>query len=808
MGAESQDLAGVRIVILRENDFAVDARVRKQAATLAAAGAEVTLIGRGTVVAQELLDLPAQTVLIPHSSSNNVPRLGRESVWWPIRVAVNLTYGRVRKVAKLPRTALFGIDEDMLAEALKCEPDVVQAIDTYTLATAIELKRRTGCGVVFECLDLVGDVDYHDDATNARLRVLEAELIHKADAIVTVSEPMASVLRERHGVEGVRVVYSAPVDQVCTARPVSSPPRLLFQGAFLENRNLRSLIESIALMKQPALLTLQGFGALRADLELLVEKLGVSDRVHFAEPVSPSDVVRAASRHDIGVICYQGDVKNLEVTVPNKLLDYLGAGLALAVSDLPGPRSVLEGSDAVHWVDPSSPEAIAEALDELCSDIDRISMMKYAALSLAPDLSWSQQETAYLGAHIFANTARTSQPLAGVRVAYVSVGGFAGVWRSIKQAHSASDAGAEVVFVGYDALIPKPIASGQFPIHRVSGLKYTTSSHPFRVLRVATNVLFHHPHNLWVEKTSQKLFAEAAGALNPSIVQAVDLPSLEAAAKIAESAGAALIFDSGEYWRGFVDNPDMGMSASTRQRLLESERRNIGKCAAVFTTSEEMAQRLAQDYGIRSPLPLFNAPPERVTSYSDVSSPLRLVFHGGLSRDRNLPGLIRAIALLHGDVTLDIHGAERTQGAAELRALIDSLGMSESVRLCGPFNYSAVVPLLSNYDVGVMAACMVDENFRYTLPNKVFDCMCAGLAVAMSDSPPMRSLIERAGFGIALDPSSPESIARGLQELVDSPERVRAMKASAIEASEHYWWPVQGKKVVETLSDITRVERE
>lgn len=392
--------------------------------------------------------------------------------------------------------------------------------------------------------------------------------------------------------------------------------------------------------------------------------------------------------------------------------------------------------------------------------------------------------------------------LLGKRIVYVSVGAFAGIWRTIKQAHSASAAGAEVSFAGYESLIPEPIVRSGKSIHAVRGLKYTTSRQPLRVLRIVSNVLLHHPRNLWVEKTSQRLFAEAVSPLCPDLVQAVDLPSLDVAARIARATGAKLVFDSSEYWQGFVGNPDVAMGSAALTVLLESETRNISACDAVFATSDEMAEQLSLDYGIARPVTIYNSPPGRVAVSRPVNSPLRLVFHGGLSRDRNLEGLIRAVKLLEGRVTLDIHGYERTQDAAALRDLIVEMELTDSVTLHGPFDYPDLVPMLAGYDVGVLTHQMADENFRYTLPNKVFDCMCAGLAVAMSDSPPMRSLVEGEGFGIVLDSATPQSIAAGLRELVDDPDRVAVMKEAAVAASARYWWPAQGEKVVEVYARI------
>lgn len=385
-------LSGVRVVLMRYSDFRMDSRVRKEASSLCQAGAEVSLVGVGNEVAPDQRDAPYAVHLITPHPAFVTPRLGREDIWWPLRVLVNLTYTRFAQWRHGRKTRSFGyIDERLVQVVLEQSPDVVQAIDAYTLRAAVEAKRGCDAALIYECLDLVGDVDYHDDVTNERWRRIECELVHQADAVVAVSRPMAEVLVERHGIEAPTLVFSGPWSAGGSRREPHRPPRVLFQGAFLPNRNLVGLVRAFALMKHEATLTLMGFGEQADSLRALAAELGIVHKVSVVPPVDPTEVVDAASEFDVGVICYRADTPNLVATVPNKLLDYLGAGLALVVSDLPGHRSVLDGTDAALFVDPASPIAIARGLDEVVSDLDLLRRMKEASALLAETYVWERQ---------------------------------------------------------------------------------------------------------------------------------------------------------------------------------------------------------------------------------------------------------------------------------------------------------------------------------------------------------------------------------------------------------------------------------
>lgn len=309
------------------------------------------------------------------------------------------------------------------------------------------------------------------------------------------------------------------------------------------------------------------------------------------------------------------------------------------------------------------------------------------------------------------------------------------------------------------------------------------------------------PPPWWLSEAHPTLI-DAVVSSDASIVHAVELSALDVAYEAAQRLGARLIYSMEELWVGFVNNPDHPASPEAAAGVLERERELIGKADLVTVISEQMGERLIEMYGIDRPLVVFNSPSSRVEASRPVATPVRLVFHGGLSRDRNIDGLIRAVGELREHVTLDIHGSSRTATEDELQRLIDELDLGDVVHLRGRFDYEGVVNLLDAYDIGVMAAKIVDENFDVALPTKVFDCMCAGLAIAMTDSSAMRAILEEVPFGITVDASSPASIVEDLERLVRDPDRIAAMKAAAVEAAPKYWWPEQGRKLVEAIRSL------
>lgn len=410
---QSAQLADVRVCFLRENNYAIDARTRKQAASLASRGAAISLVGIGHDVPEDLASSGYDMRIMSPPGPPQLPRLGRHDVWWPLRVMVNLTFTKMRQSLYSRRQArsalrVFRHEELLVDAATRVRPDVVHAHNLHTLPAALRIKRKTGARVVYDCRDLFTEVDYINDATREKFRRVESKLISSVDATITVSELLAEALSSKYGVQPT-VIYNGPACRTDHAAAAHTPVRLLFQGAFTENRNLLTLVMAMPTLKGRAVLTLQGFGGIEALLREQVALLGLYDTVVFRPPVEPLRVVDSATEHDVGVICHLGTNVNMRSAVPNKLMDYLGAGLAVAASDLPGHRSILEGTGAGVFLDPSTPDTLASGLEALLDDPERMAEMKRAAVLLSREYEWPVQEQRLLDVYARVLAAKRSR---------------------------------------------------------------------------------------------------------------------------------------------------------------------------------------------------------------------------------------------------------------------------------------------------------------------------------------------------------------------------------------------------------------
>jgi glycosyltransferase involved in cell wall biosynthesis len=86
---------------------------------------------------------------------------------------------------------------------------------------------------------------------------------------------------------------------------------------------------------------------------------------------------------DVGIVSTRPLTRNDELAAPNKLFEYLMAGLAVAVPRLPGIAEMIDGEDVGVTFEPGSPASLGQVLTELAANPDRVTALKQRARELA-----------------------------------------------------------------------------------------------------------------------------------------------------------------------------------------------------------------------------------------------------------------------------------------------------------------------------------------------------------------------------------------------------------------------------------------
>jgi glycosyltransferase involved in cell wall biosynthesis len=122
----------------------------------------------------------------------------------------------------------------------------------------------------------------------------------------------------------------------------------------------------------------------------LADTEGVSDRVEFAGAVSPDDLIETISRASVGLALIQPICLSYRMSLPNKVFEYVAAGLPVLGSDLPAISALINEHQIGLLAAPGEVEDVAAKLSEMLEP-ERNGAFRDAARVAAGELHWDRE---------------------------------------------------------------------------------------------------------------------------------------------------------------------------------------------------------------------------------------------------------------------------------------------------------------------------------------------------------------------------------------------------------------------------------
>lgn len=286
--------------------------------------------------------------------------------------------------------------------------DVYIAHDLETLPVAVLAKAMSGGRSLYDAHELYVETPRVQSSRLARRRwaAIERTLIGRADHVMTVSDSIARELTRRYGIARPSILLNVPDEAQPNDTPrdlraeLEVPPAstlVLHLGYLQPYRGLEQVIAAMARCPQ-AVLVLMGDGdaSYVSSLRELVDEMGVGSRAHFLPLVPPDQVVVNARSADLGVTMTQPASLSYRAVLPNKLFQYLAAGLPVLASEFPELTQIVRGHDVGVTCDPSDPQAIAAAIREVTRDPARYAELRRNALACSETFNWATESSKLL----------------------------------------------------------------------------------------------------------------------------------------------------------------------------------------------------------------------------------------------------------------------------------------------------------------------------------------------------------------------------------------------------------------------------
>ncbi|MDB4470710.1 glycosyltransferase [Deltaproteobacteria bacterium] len=320
-----------------------------------------------------------------------------------------------KKIPCLARPiTIISFNLQLLKAARNDNYDVIHAHDLNTLIAGYFIARKNNAKVVYDSHELYLNRNRFEPYTRFGRWVrtkIEGYLARKSDVVITVNDSIADILAESYSIEKPLVIMNIPSGKqqqtgfenvsLRDCLKISRQSKImLYSGAITFNRGLESLIKSMVFLPD-CHLVMMGFGAedYKARLQEVVLSHGVDKRFSFFGPVPGHLVTSYAKSADLGIAPIENTCLSYYLCSPNKLFEYLLAGLPVITSNFPELKCVVEKFNVGGTFDPTSPQQISDAVNGVFSDKGMSNRLASAQKRILIDYSWENEEKKLLSAY-------------------------------------------------------------------------------------------------------------------------------------------------------------------------------------------------------------------------------------------------------------------------------------------------------------------------------------------------------------------------------------------------------------------------
>ncbi|MPS32395.1 MULTISPECIES: glycosyltransferase family 4 protein [unclassified Salinivibrio] len=329
------------------NDFTNDSRVLKTSQTLKKLGFVTTVV-----------------------AIHNDGLIEEESVHG---VAINRIKLRSRPWSKSKPVQLIKYLEFLFRAVCRFRnADIIHCNDLNALPVGLLIKTFfKEKKVVYDCHEYETEIKGLSGVEKGIRRWLESFLIRYADTVITVSDSIAKEYQRLYSIDKPQLVLNCPrfferskEDLFRESLGIRSDQKIfLYQGGLSQGRGIELLLEAFSnLESDKSVLVCMGYGHLE---DLIKEKAQLQSTIFFHPAVTPEVLLRYTGSADYGILFYEDTCLNHRYCSPNKIFEYLMAGLPVLTSNLFEMKRLVEEEGIGIVAEDNTVEGFKKAVEAL-----------------------------------------------------------------------------------------------------------------------------------------------------------------------------------------------------------------------------------------------------------------------------------------------------------------------------------------------------------------------------------------------------------------------------------------------------------
>jgi glycosyltransferase involved in cell wall biosynthesis len=265
-----------------------------------------------------------------------------------------------------------------------------------------------------------------------------------------------------------------------------------------------------------------------------------------------------------------------------------------------------------------------------------------------------------------------------------------------------------------------------------------------------------------------------------------------------------LIYDTHEL---FCEVPELKHTPIKRFIWKKTEAFIFPKLQCVFSVNDSIANIYSKEYNVPVHViknaPLMNSLSSFSVSKNDLKiaedSMIILLQGAGINTNRGAEEAVMAMQHVNKAVLLIVGDGDVL---TKLKAMVQHLKLDNKVLFIGkvPFEKLSAYTQLAN--IGLSLDKNTNMNYCYSLPNKVFDYIHAGVPILASDITEVKKIISFYNIGTFIENHSPQHIAQILNKLLANKTQLLQWKQNTLKAKACLNWEIEEQKLIQHLNSF------